>query len=147
MMPELANNKYKTLKKVVFCIDTGLGMPVLWNTSWFKMHPPHTLGFVYDPKHPVFNNFLTSSYREIQRWDILSSAEVMHLEDFPATFRPIIQPIDTWFMNRRFEAKVGKRILIVSSADLSPTTGGDRPAAKSLYYSILNICIQVGLTC
>jgi hypothetical protein len=115
--------------------------PVFWNTSWFKMRPPHTLGFVCDPKHPAFNDFPTSSYSEIQWWDILSNAQVMHLEDFPAAFRPIIQPIDTWFMNRRlallFEAKVGKGSLMVSSADLSPTTGDDRPAAKQLYYSIL----------
>jgi hypothetical protein len=63
------------------------------------------------------------------------------MEDFPAAFRPVIQPIDTWFMNRRlallFEAKAGKGSLMVSSADLSPTTGDDRPAAKQLYYSIL----------
>jgi hypothetical protein len=115
--------------------------PVFWNTSWFKMRPPHTLGFVCDPKHPAFNDFPTSSYSEIQWWDILSNAQVMHLEDFPATFRPVIQPIDTWFMNRRlallFEARVGKGSLMVSSADLSPTTGDDRPAAKQLYYSIL----------
>ena len=75
--------------------------PVFWNTSWFKMRPPHTLGFVCDPKHPAFNDFPTSSYSEIQWWDILSDAQVMHLEDFPAAFHPIVQPIDTWFMNRR----------------------------------------------
>ena len=115
--------------------------PVFWNTSWFKMRPPHTLGFVCDPNHPVFSAFPTSSYSELQWWDILSNAQVMHLEDFPATFRPIIQPIDTWFMNRRlallFEVKVGNGSLIVSSADLSPATGDDRPAAKQLYYSVL----------
>jgi hypothetical protein len=115
--------------------------PVFWNTSWFKMRPPHTLGFVCDPKHPAFNDFPTSAYSEVQWWDILSNAQVMHLEDFPETFRPVIQPIDTWFMNRRlallFEAKVGNGSLMVSSADLSPTTGDDRPAAKQLYYSIL----------
>ena len=33
--------------------------PVFWNTSWFKMRPPHTLGFVCDPKHPVFGDFPT----------------------------------------------------------------------------------------
>ncbi|WP_183559635.1 sugar-binding domain-containing protein [Mucilaginibacter sp. SP1R1] len=115
--------------------------PVFWNTSWFKMRPPHTLGFVCNPQHPAFCNFPTASYSEIAWWDILQNAQVMHLEDFPATFRPIVQPIDTWFMNRRlallFEAKVGKGSIIVSSADLSPTIADDRPAARQLYYSIL----------
>jgi hypothetical protein len=115
--------------------------PVFWNTSWFKMRPPHTLGFVCDPKHPAFNAFPTEAYSEIAWWDILQNAQVMHLEDFPATFRPIVQPIDTWFMNRKlalvFEARVGKGSIIVSSADLSPNIGTDRPAARQLYYSIL----------
>jgi hypothetical protein len=115
--------------------------PVFWNTSWFKMRPPHTLGFVCDPKHPAFNAFPTKSYSEIAWWDILKNAQVMHLEDFPATFRPIVQPIDTWFMNRRlallFEARVGRGSIMVSSADLSATISDERPAARQLYYSIL----------
>lgn len=113
--------------------------PVFWNTSWFKMRPPHTLGFVCDPKHPLFTDFPTASYSQMEWWDILKGAQVMHLEDFPIAFRAIIQPIDTWFMNRRlavlFEAKVGRGSIIVSSADLSPDIGTDRPAARQLYYS------------
>lgn len=115
--------------------------PVFWNTSWFKMRPPHTLGFVCDPKHPMFADFPTAYYSQMEWWDVLKVAQVMHLEDFPLSFRPIVQPIDTWFLNRRlafiFEAKVGKGSIIVSSADLSPETGADRPAARQLYYSII----------
>jgi hypothetical protein len=63
----------------------------------------------------------------------------MNLEDFPTDFRPLIQPIDTWFMNRRlalvFEAKVGKGKIIVSSADLGPDVQ-NKPAAKQLFYSL-----------
>lgn len=121
--------------------------PVFWNTSWFKMRPPHTLGFVCDPRHPIFNDFPTASYSEIQWWDVLLNAQVMHLEDFPTTFRPVIQPIDTWFMNRRlaflFEAKVGKGSIMVSSADLSPAIDNERPAAHQLYYSILKYMSSV----
>ncbi|MDR6942991.1 exo-beta-1,4-galactosidase [Mucilaginibacter pocheonensis] len=122
--------------------------PVFWNTSWFKMRPPHTLGFVCDPRHPIFNAFPTSAYSELQWWDILFNAQVMHLEDFPLTFRPIVQPIDTWFMNRRlallFEAKVGRGSIVVSSADLSPETDNNRPAAKQLYYSIIKYMASPG---
>jgi len=116
--------------------------PVFWNTSWFKMRPPHTLGFVCDPKHPMFGNFPTAGYSQMEWWDVLKNAQVMHLEDFPLSFRPIVQPIDTWFLNRRiafiFEAKAGKGSIIVSSADLSPEVGADRPAARQLYFSIIN---------
>jgi hypothetical protein len=114
--------------------------PVFWNTSWFKMRPPHTLGILLDPSHPAFADFPTSYHSDLQWWDILYKAQVMHLEDFPKGFRPIVQPIDTWFLNRRlaliFEARVGKGRLIVSSADLHPGIGAERPAARQLYYSI-----------
>ena len=114
--------------------------PVFWNTSWFKMRPPHTLGFLCDPTHPVFKDFPTSYWSDLQWWDILHKAQPMHLEDFPKGFRPLVQPIDTWFLNRRlgliFEARVGKGRLIVSGADLSPDIGPGRPAARQLYYSI-----------
>jgi hypothetical protein len=115
--------------------------PVFWNTSWFKMRPPHTLGILLDPTHPAFRNFPTSYHSDYQWWDILDKAQVMHLEDFPPAFRPLVQPIDTWFLNRRlgllFEARVGKGRLLVSSADLGPNIPADRPASRQLYYSLL----------
>jgi hypothetical protein len=113
--------------------------PVFWNTSWFKMRPPHTLGILVDPAHPMFNDFPTAYHSDFNWWDVLNKAQVMHLEDFPKGFRPVVQPIDTWFLNRRLgvilEAKVGNGKLVVSSADLSADTK-DRPAATQLYFSI-----------
>ena len=29
-------------------------LPVFWNTSWFKMRPPHTTGAYIDKQHPLF---------------------------------------------------------------------------------------------
>ncbi|MDP4261266.1 MAG: beta-glucuronidase [Bacteroidota bacterium] len=116
-------------------------LPVFWNTSWFKMRPPHTLGIVLNEKHPAFANFPTSYHSDLQWWEIVNKSQVMHLEDFPGNFRPLVQPIDTWFMNRRlallFEAKAGNGKIIVSSADLSDTTGKG-PAARQLFYSLKN---------
>ncbi|HEY4287382.1 MAG TPA: glycoside hydrolase family 2 TIM barrel-domain containing protein [Puia sp.] len=115
--------------------------PVFWNTSWFKMRPPHTLGLLIDSSSAAFGDFPTSYWSDLQWYDVLKKAQVMHLEDFPAGFRPLVQPIDTWFLNRRlgliFEARVGKGRLVVSGADLSPEVGADRPAARQLYYSLL----------
>lgn len=112
--------------------------PVFWNTSWFKMRPPHVTGFVADTRHPLFNHFPTEYHSDLQWWEIVNKAQVMHLEDFPKGFKPVIQPIDTWFMNRKLglvmEAKVGNGRLIVSSANISDTSSG--AAAKQLFYSI-----------
>ena len=103
------------------------------------MRPTHTLGIVLDEKHPAFTDFPTANHSDLQWWEIVNRAQPMHLEDFPKTFRPLIQPIDTWFMNRRlalvFEAKVGKGKLVVSSADLGESNG-DKPVANQLFYSL-----------
>ena len=114
--------------------------PVFWNTSWFKMRPPHTLGILCDPSHPAFAGFPTSYHSDMQWYDVVNKAQVMLLEDFPKGFKPLVQPIDTWFLNRRlalvFEAKVGNGKLIVSSANLSADIDDNHPASKQLYSSL-----------
>jgi Glycosyl hydrolases family 2, sugar binding domain/Glycosyl hydrolases family 2/Glycosyl hydrolases family 2, TIM barrel domain len=112
--------------------------PVFWNTSWFKMRPPHVTGMLIQATHPAFAYFPTTDHSDYQWWSIVSKAQVMHLEDFPKGFKPIVQPIDTWFMNRKlgllFEAKVGNGKLIISSADISDTSSF--AACRQLYYSV-----------
>jgi Glycosyl hydrolases family 2, sugar binding domain/Glycosyl hydrolases family 2/Glycosyl hydrolases family 2, TIM barrel domain len=113
--------------------------PVFWNTSWFKMRPPHVTGILVQDKHPAFADFPTAYHSDLQWWDIVNRSQVMNLEDFPDGFKPLVQPIDTWFMNRRLalvmEARVGKGRLIVSSADLTDSLA-NRPAARQLKYSL-----------
>jgi hypothetical protein len=114
-------------------------LPVFWNTSWFKMRPPHTLGILVDPKNKAFADFPTKYHSDMQWWGIVNKQQVMNLEDFPTDFRPLVQPIDTWFMNRRlasvFEANVGGGKLMVSSSDLSADEPDGTPA-KQLYHSL-----------
>ncbi len=114
--------------------------PAFWNTSWFKMRPPHTVGTLINNYHPVFRDFPTDTYTGLQWWELIHEADVMEMTNFPAAYQPVIQPIDTWFINRKlgmlFEANVGKGKIIVCSVDL--TSGLDhRPVARQLYYSIL----------
>lgn len=113
--------------------------PVFWNTSWFKMRPPHTTGISLNAQHPAFKFFPTNNYSDIQWWSITNKQQVMHLEDFPKDFKPLVRPIDTWFMNRRlaliFEANVGKGKMIVSSTGINANS--TQPAAKQLYYSLI----------
>ncbi len=116
-------------------------LPVFWNTSWFKMRPPHVTGMLIQSKSAAFANFPTDMHSDLQWWEIANSAQVMNMEDFPAGFRPLVQPIDTWFLNRRlglvYEAKVGKGKIIVSSAALSPDLRKDKPAARQLFNSLI----------
>ena len=113
--------------------------PVFWNTSWFKMRPPHTTGILCDPQNPAFADFPTDFHSNLQWWGILDRQQVMNLELFPPEFKPLIQPIDTWFLNRRlavlFEAQVEKGKLLVCSSDLQNNLN-ERPAARQLLYSL-----------
>ncbi|MDD4970383.1 MAG: beta-glucuronidase [Paludibacter sp.] len=115
--------------------------PVFWNTSWFKMRPPHTTGMLVNNTHPVFKDFVTDSWGDMQWWELINHAQTMLLTDFPKGFKPIVQPIDTWFQNRKlgmlFETNVGKGKLIMTSIDLQSDLA-NRPVASQLYQSIIN---------
>lgn len=114
--------------------------PAFWNTSWFKMRPPHTTGVFIRNYHPVFKNFETESWGNLQWWELINRSQTMLLTDFPKGFEPVIQPIDTWFINRKLgsliEAQVGEGKLIVTTLDLQNNLT-NRPVAAQLYYSLL----------
>jgi hypothetical protein len=114
---------------------------IFWNTAWTNNQAPHTLGILCDPENPVFSEFPTEFHSNWQWWDPVTHSQAMILDGFPADLKPIIQPIDTWFENRRlaltFEGKVGKGKMIVCSIDLKDIPD-DRPASKQLLLSVLN---------
>lgn len=114
--------------------------PVFWNTSWFKMRPPHTTGILVEDEHPVFEHFATDYHSDLQWWELVNKAPVMLLSDFPKGFQPLVQSIDTWFLSRKcgmlFEARVGKGRLVMTTFDLSSNLE-HRLVARQLRTSIL----------
>lgn len=113
--------------------------PVFWNTSWFKMRPPHTLGLLIDTSSKALAHFPTRFHSDLQWWLPVTRSQVMHLEDFPATIPVPVRPIDTWFMNRRLalvvEGRIGNGRLLVTSIDFSGKE--ESPVLKQLHYSLL----------
>lgn len=121
--------------------DVAIGFSsIFWNTAWTNNQPPHTLGILCDPKHPVFRDFPTEFHSNWQWWDPITHSQAMIINDLPVKLKPIIQPIDTWFENRRlalaFEAKVAGGRLMVCSIDLQNLTE-DRIVSKQLLSSLL----------
>ena len=114
---------------------------IFWNTAWTRNQAPHTLGILCDPKHPLFNDFPTEYHTNWQWWDPVSHSQPMILDGFPPNLKPLIQPIDTWFENRRlalaFESKTNGGRLMVCGIDLKEKID-DRPVSKQLMYSLLN---------
>lgn len=99
--------------------------PVFWNTSWFKMRPPHTTGLYIESSHPLFRHFPTDYYSDLQWWDLVNRKQVMQFTEFPAEFQPVVQSIDTWFLSRKigmlFEAKVGNGRLLMTTMPVDAT--------------------------
>ena len=98
-------------------------LPVFWNTSWFKMRPPHTTGAYIDTTHPLFRHFPSDNWSNLNWWELLNKAQVMNLREFPASYQPAIQPIDTWHVSRKLgmavEANVLKGKLFMTTMDIS----------------------------
>jgi hypothetical protein len=113
---------------------------IFWNTAWTRGQAPHTLGILCNPDHPVFREFPTEYHSNWQWWDPVSHSQAMILDAFPADLKPLIQPIDTWFENRRlalaFEAASGGGKLLVCSVNLSEGME-ERPVAQQLLHTIL----------
>jgi hypothetical protein len=114
---------------------------IFWNTAWTNNQPPHTLGILCNPKHPVFADFPTEFHSNWQWWDPVSHSQAMIIDGFPGNLKPLIQPIDTWFTNRRlalaFESATSRGKLLVCSIDLK-NIADDRLVSKQLLISILN---------
>ncbi|MDR0394758.1 MAG: beta-glucuronidase [Tannerella sp.] len=115
--------------------------PVFWNTSWFKMRPPHTTGILVNEHHPVFDDFPTEYHSNLQWWELVNKQQVMQFTEFPADFQPLVQSIDTWFISRKagmmFEARVLNGKLMMTSMDIV-SDPEKRIVARWMYKSILD---------
>jgi len=99
-------------------------LPVFWNTSWFKMRPPHTTGAYIEKSHPLFKyGFPTDDWSNLNWWELLNKAQVMNLMELPKNYQSPIQPIDTWHVSRKLgmliEAKVLKGRLLMTTMDIT----------------------------
>lgn len=98
-------------------------LPVFWNTSWFKMRPPHTTGATIDVSHPLFREFPTDNWANLNWWELLNRAQVMNLSLLPKDYQPCIQPIDTWHVSRKLgmliEARVLNGRLLMTTMDIT----------------------------
>ncbi len=103
-------------------------------------------GILINSHHPLFYDFPTESHANWQWWDMLTQCRPMILDSYntenpwPANYHPIIQPIDTWKINRKLalvvEAKFGKGKLMICSIDIENDLE-NRIAAKQFRNSMI----------
>ncbi|HHE74576.1 MAG TPA: hypothetical protein ENL37_05770, partial [Desulfobacteraceae bacterium] len=130
-------------------------LPPFWSPL-FKADNSSTMGLLCDPKHPVFADFPTDFHADWQWYDILVTKQFgknvgwtwpgfdtycLVLDGLPADYRPLVQPIDHFYRNKRLglllEGRYGKGKLMICCADLEKDTDR-RVAAPQLKQSILN---------
>ena len=116
-------------------------LPVFWNTSWFKMRPPHTTGAYIESSHPLFRKFPTDNWSNLNWWELLNNAQVMNLREFPADYQSPIQPIDTWHISRKLgmliEAHVEGGKLLMTTMDITGNLE-HRPVARQMRKAIIS---------
>ena len=122
--------------------DVAVGFSsIFWNTAWTSKQPPHTLGILCNPRHPLFKDFPTESCSNYEWWDAMSHSNAIRLDKLGQNIKPIVRIIDDWFTNRPLgliiEAKTGRGKIIITGIDLL-TDAEKRPEARQLTLSILN---------
>jgi hypothetical protein len=117
-------------------------LPIFWSKAWGGSSftgQPATMGVLCDPAHPALAQFPTAAYAQWQWWELTESSHAFILNDTPAAFRPIVQPIDDFHRNHKlgavFEARVGPGSLLATSFDLS-TSLDTRPVARQMLHSL-----------
>lgn len=116
-------------------------LPVFWNTSWFKMRPPHTTGAYIDTSHALFKHFPTDDWTNINWWELVNNAQVMNLQELPADYQSPVQPIDTWHISRKLgmivEANVSGGKLLITTMDINSNLD-TRLVAKQMRKAIID---------
>ena len=104
-------------------------------------------GITLDNTSALFDGFPTETHANWQWWDMLNYCQPMILDQFeerypwPKDYKPLIQPIDSWKMNRKLalvvEAEVGKGRLLICSIDIINSLD-ERIVAKQFRRSLIN---------
>ena len=116
-------------------------LPVFWNTSWFKMRPPHTTGSYIEKDHPMFGEFPTDDWQNLNWWELVNRTQVMNLSALPKEYQSPVQPIDTWHVSRKLgmvvEANVMGGKLFMTTLDIANNLDR-RIVARQLRKSIID---------
>ncbi|MFA6719501.1 MAG: beta-glucuronidase, partial [Prevotella sp.] len=96
-------------------------------------------------EHPLFKEFPTDDWSNLNWWELTNDAQVMNLSLFPKSYQSPIQPIDTWHVSRKlgmlFEANVLGGKLIMTTMDISSNLGR-RVVARQMRKAIIDYMLS-----
>ncbi|QTD37648.1 hypothetical protein JL193_16525 [Polaribacter batillariae] len=109
-----------------------------WSLTYFSGQGKTNIGLLVDHKNNAFSKFPTNFHSDWQWEPISKNSKAFVLNELPANYIPIAQPIDDFHRNNKmgilFELKVGKGKLMVSGFDITNNTS---PATQQLKFSLL----------
>lgn len=119
-------------------IDALSFYPLYWSLTFFPGQGKNTIGLLVQDKHPAFAEFPTEFHSDWQWQKLYKDSRAFYLNDYPASYKAIAQPIDDFHRNNKlgaiFEVKVGKGKLLVSGFPLSDESN---PVTRQLKHSLL----------
>jgi len=115
--------------------------PLFWSAAWGQGQSGTTLGALVQKRHPALAGFPTDAHLDWQWYDICAGAHGFVLDDLPADYRPIVQPVSDFHFNHKlgsiFEFRTQQNgRLLVCGYDLIDNLL-QRPAARQLRRSLL----------
>lgn len=148
---EVASKALKGGKKVLLLANRLGGainarysawLPVFWSATFDPTQDRDTLGALVQNRHFALAGFPTNSHLDWQWYDLCKGAHGFVLDDLPADYRPIVQPVGDFHFSRKlgsiFElrTKTNGRLL-VCGYDIGDNLE-NRPAARQLRRSLLD---------
>jgi len=110
--------------------------PLYWSLTFFPGQGKTCIGLLLDEDHPAFQYFPTSFHSNWQWETISENAKGIVLNDLPASYKPIAQPVDDFHRNNKigsiFELKIGKGKLLVCGYNLHTELSVARQLRHSL---------------
>jgi hypothetical protein len=117
-------------------------MPVFWSAAWGGGEHGAVLGALVQDRHPALAGFPTDGHLDWQWFDVCAGGRGFVLDELPAGYRPIVQPVSDFHFSHKlgsiFEfrtAQGGK--LLVCAYNLADNLS-QRPAARQLRQSLLD---------
>lgn len=116
--------------------------PLYWSLTFFPGQGKTCIGLLLEENHPAFSHFPTSYHSDWQWETIANDAKGFILNDLPASYRPIAQPVDDFHRNNKvgslLEFKVGEGKLLVCGYNLN----SGLPVANQLKHSLIHYMLS-----
>lgn len=116
--------------------------PLYWSLTFFPGQGKTCIGLLVQDEHPAFSDFPTAYHSDWQWESISGDAKGFLLNDLPADYKPIAQPVDDFHRNNKvgsiFELKVGKGKILVCGYNLD----SGMPVANQLKNSLLKYMLS-----